>query len=272
MSISGLRLTNARRNADNSGGAIFTEHSLTLDSVIIDNSQARSGAGLSVNLQYPAQSLTVTNSQFNNNIAKPLSATTATEIRGGAIAIVERCSNTSTTPVTVTIANSVFAGNRVQPATLNGKGGAILAYTDADITITDTRIVDNGVDVPVSPVAGATYGGGGFYGRAKSLRIERSELAGSVAGLGGALRFFNDVPGLQTPETAMAVTIVNSTISGSVVSETAGALSAHGNVAIELDNTTVSNNTAAAGRTGGLLFTTGATSPPSASNAFARPR
>ena len=41
VSISGLRLTNARRNvADSSGGAIFTEHSLALDSMIIDNSIA----------------------------------------------------------------------------------------------------------------------------------------------------------------------------------------------------------------------------------------
>ncbi len=47
VSISGLRLTNAKANfADSYGGAIYTGHSLMLDSVIIDNSIARSGGGL----------------------------------------------------------------------------------------------------------------------------------------------------------------------------------------------------------------------------------
>ena len=88
MSISGLRLTNASANfVDSYGGAIYTGHSLTLDSVIIDNSIARSGAGVAFNVQYPGQMLTITNSQFNNNIAKPTVAPTSAvgNDRGGAI-------------------------------------------------------------------------------------------------------------------------------------------------------------------------------------------
>jgi hypothetical protein len=38
VSISGLRLVNARRNLANvAGGAIFTEHSLALDSMVFDD-------------------------------------------------------------------------------------------------------------------------------------------------------------------------------------------------------------------------------------------
>ena len=60
----------ARRNvADSSGGAIYTEHSLALDSVIIDNSIATSGGGVVFGAQYPGQTLTISNSQFLDNIA-----------------------------------------------------------------------------------------------------------------------------------------------------------------------------------------------------------
>src|SRR5206468_7484805 len=46
VSISGLRLTNAHRNVANStGGAIFTEHSLALDSMLIDNNVSLGGSG-----------------------------------------------------------------------------------------------------------------------------------------------------------------------------------------------------------------------------------
>ena len=55
VSISGLRLTNARRTQSNGGGAIFSEHSLALDSVTIDNSTAAIGAGIFTQLQYAGQ-------------------------------------------------------------------------------------------------------------------------------------------------------------------------------------------------------------------------
>ena len=72
MSISGLHLTNARRTTSNAGGAIFTEHSLTLDSMILDNNLAGIGAGVYFQAQYAGQALTINNSQFVNNKAQPL--------------------------------------------------------------------------------------------------------------------------------------------------------------------------------------------------------
>src|SRR5688572_9534108 len=64
VSISGLTLRNAHRNTDNTGGAILTLHSLALDAMVIRDNAAKAGAGVSFLLQYPNQSLTVTNSQF----------------------------------------------------------------------------------------------------------------------------------------------------------------------------------------------------------------
>ena len=274
VSISGVRLTNARRTTSNAGGAIFSEHSLALDSVTVDNNKAGNGGGVAYLIQYPGQSLTISNSHFLNNTVQPLTGPVG--VVGGAVNIAERCA-TRTTPAPVNISNSVFSGNRAEPLTLNGNGGAIFANSYADITISDTRIVDNHVDVPNPPPAGQTYRAGGIYAKAKSLRIERSEIAdntindatSSDQARGGGLAVFNGTPDLQAPGDAMTVRIINSTISGNAVSATAGAMHVYGNVAIELDNSTVSNNAAANGRTGGFWLTGGATDPPSASNATA---
>ena len=126
--------------------------------------------------------------------------------------------------------------------------------------ISDTIIVDNHVDAPNPPFPGQTYHGGGFDGTAKSLRIERSEIAENTANdvtsgdvtRSGGLHLFNDDPLRQGPGDAMAVRIINSTISGNASSATVGAIVAYGNVALELDNSTVSDNVAAPTRTGGL--------------------
>ena len=92
-------------------------------------------------------------------------------------------------------------------------------------------------------------------------------MTGADLTRGGGIDFINFDPTLQGPADAMAVKIIDSTISGNTSAATAGAIRAYGNVALELDNTTVSNNSAAANRTGGILLTTGATTPVSASNA-----
>ena len=79
--------------ADSSGGAIYTEHSLALDSVIIENSIARSGGGVAFGVQYPGQTLTITNSRFLNNTAtgrgdpgRPRATAS-----GGALTVQDRC-------------------------------------------------------------------------------------------------------------------------------------------------------------------------------------
>ena len=83
VSISGLRLTNARRNVANSnGGAIFTEHSLALDSMLIDHNAALGGGGVMFAVQYPGQSLSISNSRFLNNFATELLPATVNATNG----------------------------------------------------------------------------------------------------------------------------------------------------------------------------------------------
>ncbi|HTP45431.1 MAG TPA: choice-of-anchor Q domain-containing protein [Casimicrobiaceae bacterium] len=278
--ISGLRLTNAWRTTSNGAGAIFTEHSLALDSVIVENSVARQGAGLYFQIQYPGQTLTITNSQFLNNVATPDVFPAGTAAQNGAgMRIAERCTTPQTTPVTVIISNSLFSGNLAQPTgTLTANGGAFDSYSLADIAIADSRIVANQVvaaNPPVPGFGGTNYRAAGIHATAKSLLIYRTEIAdnavtdptGSDTTRAGGLNLYQDDPTRQGPADAMAVRIVDSTISGNTVAATGGAMTVYGDVALELDNTTVANNSAAPTRTGGIIMSTGATEPSSAGNA-----
>ncbi len=220
VSISGLALTNGQRHADNSGGAIQTFKSLSLDRVVVAGNLAKAGGGVSFLTQYPGQSLSITNSIFFSNFARPLSAVTGAT-QGGALQITENCFDQATRnvnkaiPVTVTIANSLFAGNRAKPASGNGfpgRGGGIFSYAYADITITDSRIVDNHVDVPSPDDPTLSYQGGGIRGYAKSLTITRVEISGNRVfdatannlTRGGGLFLINSAPNLQALADAMA--------------------------------------------------------------------
>ena len=82
----------------------------------------------------------------------------------------------------------------------------------------------------------------------------------------GGLHLYNSAVDLQAPGDAMAVRIVNSTISSNFSSATAGAMVAFGNMALELDNSTVSDNLAAPTRTGGIVMSIGDTYPVSGNN------
>jgi hypothetical protein len=106
------------------------------------------------------------------------------------------------------------------------------------------------------------------------LRIERSEIAengvndvtASDASRGGGLHLYNTSVDRQGPGDAMAVKIVNSTVSGNLSSASGGAMFASGNLALELVNATVSDNVAAPSRTGGIVMTIGDTYPASGRN------
>ncbi len=269
VTISGMTITGGRRKTDNSGGAIFTLKSLTLDSVVIRDNQAPRGAGVSFLLQHPNQALTVRNSTFEQNIAIPLSALAPNStVFAGGLMITENCSGTRTQGVTASISGSTFAANQAFAADASGLAGAIYTNADVDMTIVDSRIVGNSVVPPATIVSGAIYAGGGYYGRAKSLRIERSEIADNSASLGGGMRVTNNLATDQTPATAMRVTVVNSTLSGNAAPvSTGGAIEAFGNVAIEIDNSTISANSAPSTGTGGIRLNIGATNPAGATTA-----
>ena len=280
--ISGLRLVNGRnKNPNGPGGAIFTQHSLVLDSVTVENSAARTGGAVAFWVQYPGQTLFISNSQFRDNAATELVPPTSSTFgaSGGAITVAERCALVPdlpyTEPVSVTFVDSDFRGNVSQPTTLNGRGGALRSFSRADIAIFNTVIADNHVISPDPPAPGRNYHGGAFDGTAKSMLIESSEISENVAfeanpandlTRSGALHLLNDAVTRQGPGDAMSVRIVNSTLSGNQSSATAGAIVAFGNIALELYNSTLSDNAALPTRTGGIALSVGATSPPSANN------
>jgi predicted outer membrane repeat protein len=274
VSISGLTLTNGVRNVANTpGGAIYSEKTLTLSGVAISNSHAFQGGGVGYNVRYSGQTLTINNSQFLNNVARPLPSTTS-DSTGGGLRVAERCTGT-TSPVTITISNSLFSGNQTRPGAtyLNAAGGGMhINAAGIDLTMTDSRFVGNSVVNQNPEVPGANNRGGGVsIPSANTVRIERSEIAGNSANRGGGVRLVNDALARQTASGVLAVTIVNSTISGNVAATPiigGGGMSASGNVALVVDNSTVTANSSAADAVGGILLDVGATTPPSAGNAL----
>ncbi len=271
VSISGLTVTNGFRNvAGNPGGAIYSEKTLTLSGMVIANSTAFSGAGLNFNALYSGQTLTIDNSQFLNNVARPLSTTTGNSF-GGGLQVGERCA-TITSPVTVTITNSLFSGNQVRPgATFLSAGGAGMHINQAaDITITDTRIVGNSVVLQNPPVVGANNRGGGIsVDDGKTLKIERSEISGNYADRAAGLRVLSDLPARQVAGQELVVNLINSTVSGNVSIEPvrgAGGIGVYGNVALKLNNSTVAANTGAPDAAGNIIFDSGVTNPVSGGN------
>ena len=243
VSISGLTLQRGSRNVvDSGGGAIQTSKSLVLDGVTIRDSQAKSGGGLAFNAQYPGQTLSITNSQFIDNVAKPVVAGNTGGHNGGALRIGNYCAGVNV-PVTVTISRSVFAGNRVQPVDLGGGGGAIAISDNASVTISDTRVVDNHAEPNPPQVTGHTSTGGGIgiSGATTSVTIEGSEIADNSAQFIGGLYIVAANPSLQAPASALVFRLINSTVSANIN----GGVHFYGNVSAELDNSTVADNSGA---------------------------
>ena len=227
-----------RKVVDSGGGAIVTMKSLTLHAMVIRDSAGKSGGGVIFNAQYPGQALTITNSQFIGNTARPVVPGNTGAFRGGALLAKDNCSG-ARVAASVTIDRSVFSGNTVQPDGFDGMGGGIAIELFGPVVIQDSRIVDNHADSsPLSVDAG--YNSGGIGGYAQSLTIRRSEISGNSADFGGGLAAFNTFPGAI----AMQLAIVDSTISGNIAHQSVGAIILGGNVAAVITNSTVAGNRA----------------------------
>ncbi len=268
VSISGMTLRNGQRNVANSiGGAIYSNKSLAINDVTIQNNRARGGGGIAFVTQYPGQTLTIQNSRFTGNEAKEIvGPTTGTHI-GGALSFSENCTGTRTQPVTVTIADSDFYDNSAQAGGSNARGGAIFFNGDADVTITRTTIEENQALPPIVPNPSVNSLGGGISGVSRTLTILDSTLNANRADRHSALHLFNDALARQTFAERMVVNVVNSTISGNTTPQHSTVL-AFANVELTLSNSTVVGNRSEQNRTAGVYLTTGATVPPSASNAL----
>lgn len=268
VSISGLTFRNGQRNVANSvAGAIFSAKSLTLQDVVFENNRARGGGAVFFSVQYPGQALTIANSRFTNNQAREIVAPTTGTHLGGAVGVAELCTGTRTMPVAVTIQDSAFSGNSAQASTINARGGAIAIFSDADVTIARSRIVRNLSLLP-NPATGANAQGGGVAVRAGSLTVRDSEIADNESDLGAGMSLYVEVADRQTVQERMVATVVGSTVSGNRAYTSPAAVYAFGNVDLRLHNSTVVGNRSDVNQTGGVTFNTGATTPPSASNAL----
>jgi hypothetical protein len=251
VSISGLTLRNAIGNLSGfptglPGGAILSLKSLALNSVIIRDSAAILGGGVGFLAQHPGQSLTIANSQFINNVARPTAGKVPDGTSGGALGAGDRCDG-ARIPATMTIDGSVFSGNQVKPGGdvtgKGGQGGAVFMDFSGPVVIQDTRIVDNHADSsPLSADFG--YNSGGIGGYAKSLTIRRSEIAQNSADFIGGILAVNDDPKLQGAQSAMQFLLVDSTVSGNVANQTIGGIGVGGNVVANVSNSTVAANVA----------------------------
>jgi hypothetical protein len=164
VEISGLSLANGNNNnpvADDDGGAIRNDGTLTIDSCTLSGNDAGESGGAIFN----AGTLSVSNSMFLNDLAA--------NGDGGALA----------NAGTMTVSNCTFSGN----ATEDAGGGAI--YNSGTLTISGSTLSGN---------AGAFFGGA--IDNTGSMTVSNSTLTGNSAtldGSGGGI--FNAGPAVNQP-------------------------------------------------------------------------
>lgn len=146
--------------ADGFGGGIYTENDIAVtESKITDNTAGDNGGGVYVGSDFEYCTLTLTNSQINNNKA------TEAYDGGGGVFVGEYCS-------------LVMNGGSITGNTTSANGGGICAVYRADsVTVQSGNIGDNKADGD----------GGGVYCDANTLDITGSSITGNEAGYGGGV-------------------------------------------------------------------------------------
>ena len=146
--------------ADGFGGGIYTENDIAVtESKITDNTAGGNGGGVYVGSDFEYSTLTLTNSQINNNKA------TEAYDGGGGVFVGEYCS-------------LVMNGGSITGNTTSANGGGICAIYRADsVTVQSGNIGDNKADGD----------GGGVYCDANTLDITGSSITGNEAGYGGGV-------------------------------------------------------------------------------------
>jgi hypothetical protein len=251
VSVSGLTLTNAISLSG--GGAIYTEKSLALDSIVITKSRAGDGGGVQMQMLYAGQSLSIVNSQFVGNVAtdRPPFNGSAT---GGGLSVDIRCYDPSpiVSPVSISIASSLFSGNHATQCDVlcgHSDGAGIHVGYASDVTITNSRIVGNILDLPADSAA-FIQGGGVSVSEFQTLRLEGSEVSGNTGAYQGGGVYIESSSALTT-----TATFVNSTISGNTVSILGGwggGIYAEGAIFVLLENSTITDNLSGFDSGGGI--------------------
>lgn len=261
VSISRLTLANGRRTTSNSGGALVSTKSLTLQDVVVTGSAARFGGGFTFLTQYAGQALTMSNVQVTNNRAVPRpSINEATS--GGGVAIFPLC-GAPVVPLaaTVNIQSSLISGNTVSASdTFQAYAAGLYVLAPAvgsSVQVLDSRIVGNSVVLP-GVVGSFSYAAGGIGAYARSMLVRGSEISENSANFGAGMEFFNVDASTQGAGDRMTLTVANSTFSGNTAYMAGGGLQLVSNVAGVLDNDTLANNNSQPGRSGAIRLVSNA--------------
>ena len=249
VSISGLTLTRGQRNVQNNpGGAIYSEKSLALNSVVITSSVAAAGGGVGIQTLYAGQSIDIRNSSFIDNVAKPIAGANVAN-NGGGLLVRERCS-TVTSGVTVDIDEQPVPGQSHRAdGQCSSAGAGIYVLARANVSITDTRIVGNTIVTQNPPVASQNNRGGGISVESASPCASSGPRSpGIPPNAPPACASSCRTPALQTARDGDGREDRQLDVAGNVgtASLRSGAVGVYGNVALEVDNSTVAGNTSTA--------------------------
>ncbi|MEM6688489.1 MAG: choice-of-anchor Q domain-containing protein, partial [Planctomycetota bacterium] len=221
LSIEGITLTGGRPDPAGRtavGGGIQSIGDLALKDVVLTGNSTSEAFGDGGGIWHGNGSLTITNSVISNN------STEAGSIQGGGV---------RSAFSTVLIQNSQVIGN-----TLFGDasiGAGVLVFL-GDLTITDSTIAEN-----TSTASGVN--GGGVTVASGNLSILGSTIANnSVTGIGAGIVYEAD---------GYTATVDHSTISRNHAGDSGGGLTVFRG-SLDLTNSTVTTNSANAGRGGGL--------------------
>ncbi|MDO8362066.1 MAG: choice-of-anchor Q domain-containing protein [Actinomycetota bacterium] len=233
VTITDLTVTDGNAAAGLGGGIVVMDENLTLSHVVVKDSAASKGGGLSADGFNMA--LTISDSQITGNTSAA---------NGGGMYVED-------TGAPLLIERTVISGNSTA-----AKGGGIYFYDpDDDVTIIDSTIsgnsaasdgggiylysMDAGIfTIDRTTVSGNTAGGDGggiyLYGPDLPTYITNSTISGNTAdGLGGGVFLYDSYNG---------VTIAHSTIVGNSAYYDGGGL-AVGNGTVAIDHVIIADNT-----------------------------
>ena len=225
----------------NSGGALGTRESLTLQDVVMRDSFASSnGGGFAFLPTKAGQALTIQDAVVINNRAGCSSATSNASAGGLHIAL------DAAAPVTAS-ATVLIKNTRVEGNVAVRHGGGVRVTTPGTTTLQDVAVRGNsasiggGIFVVYSGTAGMPL---------PNVTILTSEIsynnAASTGVGGGGVVADNDRDDAQTPTTDIKLTVRDSTISGNQARNgPGGGISVYGNVTLLVQNSTIAYNMSA---------------------------
>lgn len=233
----GGAVTNNRASVGGAGGLGTEFGALQLENVTVsDNQSGAGGAGIAA---WSGSTLQLAGGVVRNN-------TSGTA--GGGIIIGAATTGASDR------ATATISGTLVQDNDATTQGGGIQVTRNAEVTMSDVRIIGNALSATQTPANSGILGAGLYVGSSVTATLTRSLVSGNtmatVAGAGA-----NDGGGgiaVFAFASAGSLLIVQSTIAGNTTGNNAGGVFVSNFGSVTMQNSTISGNSAATG--GGMLL------------------